>query len=207
VRAVKFVGLSGGIGAGKSTVAARLVHRGAVTIDVDVLSRQLQEPGMPLFDQIVARWGPTVLDPDGRLDRAALGQIVFGDPTQLAELTLMAAPITEHELIRLARQHLGTNQVVVAEAALYREPMYGMEGLIVVDVDPEVAVARLVGSRGMREEDARARIAAQLSREDRLRNAGYVIDNSGGLDALEPLVEAAWTWIEGLPDATPAAPS
>ena len=97
---MKFVGLSGGIGSGKSTVAARLVERGAHVIDADVLSRELQQPGQPLFDQIVARWGPDVVDAEGRLDREALGRIVFADQQQLTELTMMAGPATEQELVR-----------------------------------------------------------------------------------------------------------
>ena len=104
-----------------------------------MLYAELQQPGQPLFDQIVARWGSDVLDAEGRLDRAALGRIVFADQEQLTELTMMAAPITERELVRRALLHQGTDDVVVAEAAMYVQPMYGMEGLIVVDTPVEVA--------------------------------------------------------------------
>jgi dephospho-CoA kinase len=204
---VKWVGLTGGIGAGKSTVAAGFVERGATVIDADVLSRELQRPGQPLFDQIVARWGDGVLGADGTIDRPALGRIVFADPEQLDELTAMAAPITEQELVDRALRHLGTDDVVVAEAAMYIGPLYGMEGLIVVDAPVEVAVARLVQQRGMPEDDARARVARQLARETRLEHAGFVIDNSGTLADLEPQVEAVWRWIAGLPDATPVRAS
>jgi dephospho-CoA kinase len=200
---MKFVGLSGGIGSGKSTVAAKLAARGAHVIDADVLSRELQQPGKPLFDQIVARWGDRVLDADGRLDREALGRIVFADREQLAELTMMAAPITEQELVERALLHRGTDDVVVAEAAMYLRPMYGMEGLIVVDTPIEVAVSRLVCQRGMPEEDARARVASQLPREVRLEHADFVVDNGGTVDDLDARIEEAWEWIRGLPDATP----
>jgi dephospho-CoA kinase len=200
---MKFVGLSGGIGAGKSTVRARLADRGAETIDVDLLTRELQEPGEPFYEQIVRRWGTDVVTDDGRLDREALGQIVFSDREQLAALTMMAAPITEQEIVRRASAHLGTNTVVVVEAALYLRPMYGMAGLIVVDVPTEVAVHRLVRFRAMEEDDARKRIAAQLPREARLEHAGFVVENAGPPEDLEPFIDAAWRWIAELPDAVP----
>ena len=200
---MKFVGLSGGIGSGKSTVAAKLVERGAHVIDADVLSRELQQPGQPLFDQIVARWGVGVLDTEGRLDREALGRIVFADEQQLTELTMMAGPATEQELVRRAAAHQATDAVVISEAALYVVPMYGMKGLIVVDTPVEVAVQRLVQHRGMVETDARARVARQLTREARLKHADFVINNSSTIDALNTGVEQAWDWIRSLPDATP----
>jgi dephospho-CoA kinase len=202
---MKFVGLSGGIGSGKSTVAAKLVERGAHVIDADVLSRELQQPGHSLFDQIVARWGAGVLDAEGRLDREALGRIVFADQQQLTELTMMAGPATEQELVRRAAAHQATDAdaVVVAEAAMYLVPMYGMKGLIVVDTPVEVAVRRLVQHRGMAEADARARIARQLTRETRLEHADFVIDNGSTVDALNLRVQQVWDWIRSLPDATP----
>ena len=200
---MKFVGLSGGIGSGKSTVAAKLVERGAHVIDADVLSRELQQPGQPLFDQIVARWGAGVLDTEGRLDREALGRIVFADEQQLTELTMMAGPATEQELVRRAAAHQATDAVVISEAALYVVPMYGMKGLMVVDTPVEVAVQRLVQHRGMVEADTRARVARQLTREQRLEHADFVIDNGSTIDTLNTRVEQAWDWICSLPDATP----
>jgi dephospho-CoA kinase len=197
------VGLTGGIGCGKSTVGALLAERGAEIIDVDVLSRELQLPGQPFFEQIVARWGPGVLDESGQLDRAALGQIVFRDRAQLAELTNMAAPITEVELVRRALVHRGTAAVVVVEAAMFGHHQYGMEGLIVVDTPPELALARLVEQRGMNEDDARNRIASQVPRERRLADADLVIDNHDGPAALRAQIDRAWSWIHELPDATP----
>jgi dephospho-CoA kinase len=200
---VKFAGLTGGIGAGKSTVRAGLAARGVVVLDVDELTRELQEPGRPFYEQIVARWGPAVVDADDRLDRQALAAIVFGDRAQLAELTSMAAPLTEQEIVRRALLHLGTDALVVVEAALYLAPMYGMTGLAVVDVPVEVAVARLVSQRQMSEADVRARIALQPAREVRLQHAGFVVDNSGPLEDLAPQLDQLRLWMEELPDATP----
>ena len=201
---MKFVGLTGGIGSGKSTVAAKLVERGAHVIDADVLSRELQQPGHPLFDQIVARWGAGVLDADGKLDREALGRIVFADQQQLTELTMMAGPATEQELVRRAAAHQATDAVVVSEAALYLVPMYGMTGLIVVDTPVEVAVRRLVQHRGMVEADARARVARASSRARR----DWSTPTSSSTTARRSTrsnaqVQQTWDWIGSLPDATP----
>ncbi|HEX5585792.1 MAG TPA: dephospho-CoA kinase [Acidimicrobiia bacterium] len=203
---MKFVGLSGVIGSGKSTVGAHLASRGADVIDVDAVSRELQEPGGPLYASIVDRWGERVLDPDGRLDRAALGEIVFHDRAQLGELTMMAAPLTEDAIVARASESLGTDRVVVVEAAMHLARAYGMEGLLLVDLDPEVAVTRLVEHRGMREDDARARLASQLPRDVRLEHADFVIDNGGTPEDLDARVGEAWAWITTLPDATPASP-
>ena len=203
---MKFVGLSGGIGSGKSTVAELLARRGAEVIDVDKVSRELQEPGEPLFEQIVARWGTEILDADGRLDRAALSAIVFQDRAQLTELTLMAAPFNEEAIVRRASVCLGTDRVAIVESAMSLTPMYGMRGICVVDVPADVAVERLVARRGMTAADVRARIASQLPRELRLEHADFVIDNSGALEELDAQVDQAWMWIHELPDATPELP-
>jgi len=201
---VKFVGLTGGIGSGKSTVRRVLADRGTVTIDIDEVNRALQEPGHPLFEQIVHRWGPTVVDPDGRLDRAALAGIVFGDTAALRELTSMAAPLTEAEVVRLASEHIDDpGAIVIVESALYLRPMYGMSGVVLVDVSPETAVTRLVTDRGMTEAEARSRIAAQLPREQRLAHASYVVLNDGSLEALEAHLQPLLTWLRSQPDAVP----
>ena len=203
---MKFVGLAGGIGSGKSTVGRLLAQRGAHVIDVDQLSRDIQRPGTPVFDAIVERWGPEVVDRDGTLDRIALGRIVFADPTELAVLTAeITGPAIEAALIERARAYLGTDDVVVVESAMFEggeRRIYGMTGVIVVDVPTETAVARLV-RRGMDEDDARTRIARQIPREARLAHADYVIDNSEDSERLEQQVDAAWRWILTLPDAVP----
>jgi dephospho-CoA kinase len=200
---MKFVGLTGLIGAGKSTVGSGLAARGVVVLDVDNVSRELQEPGRPFYEQIVARWGEVVVRADGHLDREALAGVVFSDRAQLGELTLMAAPLTEQEIVRRASAYCGTDTVVVAEAALYLAPMYGMTGLVVVDVPVEVAVTRLVTLRGMSEREARARIASQLSREVRLQHAGFVVDNGGSLEELQSQLDTLFVWMRALPDAIP----
>jgi dephospho-CoA kinase len=203
---VKLVGLAGGIGTGKSTVGGRLAARGAHVIDVDQISRDVQRPGQPVFDEIVARWGEDVLAADGSLDRAALGRIVFADRTELGILTAMTADAIASEIVRRAEGHVGTDDYVVVEAAMMpggENRLYGLEGLIVVDAPAEVAVARLVAGRGMTEEDARARVGAQAPREQRLADADHVVDNSGDLAALDGEIERAWAWIATTPDATP----
>jgi dephospho-CoA kinase len=201
---VKFVGLSGGIGSGKSTLRQLLSSRGVITIDVDAVSRELQEPGQPFFEEIVARWGNRVVRADGQLDRAALGKIVFADRDQLAELTGMAAPATERELVRRASVPIAEEgAIVVVESALYTQPMYGMSGLVVVDVPADVAVARLVETRALSEADATARVASQASRELRLRQASYVVSNNGTRGELEDEVDPLLAWIRSEPDATP----
>jgi dephospho-CoA kinase len=206
---VKFVGVGGGIGSGKSTVSAALAERGAYVIDVDDISRQVQRPGTPVFAAIVERWGRQVVAPNGELDRVALGRIVFADAGELAVLTAsITGPAIEAVLLERARAHLGTDDVVVVEAALILggdRRMYGMEGVIHIDVPAETAVARLV-ARGMDEGDARTRLAKQVGRQARLQQADFVIDNSGSLEALGAGVDAAWRWIASLPDALPHAP-
>jgi dephospho-CoA kinase len=203
---MKFVGVGGGIGSGKSTVSAALARRGAHVIDVDVVSREVQRPGTPVFDAIVQRWGRQIVGSNGELDRVALGRIVFADAEQLALLTgSITGPAIEAVLVERARAHLGSDDVVVVEAAMFLggdRRMYGMEGVIDVDVPPETAIARLV-VRGMPDGDARARMAQQVGRDARLEHADFVVDNSGSLDALEPQVDAAWRWISSLPDAVP----
>jgi dephospho-CoA kinase len=200
---VKFIGLTGGIGSGKSTVGSGLVARGAVVFDVDQVSRELQDPGRPFHEAIVARWGSKVVTADGELDRPKLARIVFNDQQQLKELTTIAGPFTEKEVGRRVSEHIGSNHVVVVQSAMYPAPMYGMTGLAVVDAPVEIAIARLICQRGMSEEDAQARVASQASRQDRLKRAGFVIDNSGGAADLQPQVDALFAWAQAQPDATP----
>ena len=196
------VGLTGGIGSGKSTVSALLAERGAVVVDADAITRQLQAPGQPVLAAIVERFGPEIVFADGTLDRAALAEIVFGDPAALKELTSIVHPAVGTEITRRVEAERSGDRVVVLDVPLLVESgLYRVAGLVVVDVDPDVAVERLVRFRGMSEADARARMANQVSRADRLAKADWVIDNSGDLADLEDQVDAAWTWIQTLPSS------
>jgi dephospho-CoA kinase len=204
---MRVVGLTGGIGAGKSTVSAALAEKGAVVIDADAITREVQEPGTPVFEAMVERFGPGIVAADGRLDRQAVADIVFPDPAALADLNAIVHPAVGATLAdRLAAQ-VGTDHVVILDVPLLVESgRDDMAGTIVVDVEPDTAVARLVEHRGFSEADARARISRQVNREERLAKADFVIDNEGGLDALIPQIEACWAWISSLPEsAAPAA--
>ena len=191
------VGLTGGIGSGKSTVSTLLAQRGAVVVDADAITRELQEPGTPVFAARVERFGPGVVAPDGRLDRAAVADVVFADAGALADLNTIVHPAVGAEILQRMDVLARTDDVVVLDVPLMVESRnaYPVGGLVVVDVDPEVAVRRLVDHRGMREADVRARMARQASRHERLARADFVIDNSGSLDDLARQVDAAWIWI------------
>src|SRR5690606_17159930 len=198
--AVLVIGLTGGIGSGKSTVSAMLAERGAVVVDADAIVRELQQPGTPVFDAMVERFGREIVAADGTLDRAAVADRVFDDPAALADLNAIVHPAVGAEIARRLEELAPTDAVVVLDVPLLVESKnpYPVAGLLVVDVDPEVAVRRLVEHRGMREADVRARMARQASREERLARADHVIDNSGTLDDLARQVDEAWAWIEGL---------
>ncbi len=194
------VGLTGGIGSGKSTVSALLAGRGAVVVDADAITRQLQAPGQPVLAAIVERFGPDIVSADGTLDRAALAAIVFDDPAALKDLTAIVHPAVGAEIARRLEAERSGDRVVVLDIPLLVEGgRYRVAGLVVVDVDPDVAVERLARSRGMSEADARARMANQASRADRLAKADWVVDNSGDPSALERQVDAAWNWMQTLP--------
>ncbi|MDP9396518.1 MAG: dephospho-CoA kinase [Actinomycetota bacterium] len=187
------VGLTGGIGSGKSEVARRLAAHGAVVVDADAVAREVVAPGTPGHQAVVAAFGPTMLRPDGGLDRARLGALVFTDEDARKRLESIV-----HPLVRQRSQELmdaaPAGSVVVYDVPLLVESELG-EGfdlVVVVDAPEDVQVARLVGARGMSAADARARLAAQAGRQDRLAAADVVIDNSGSLDDLERQVGALW---------------
>jgi dephospho-CoA kinase len=187
------IGLTGGIGSGKSEVARRLAARGAVVIDADRIAREVVEPGTPGLARVVATFGEAVLRPDGSLDREKLGAIVFADPDKLASLNAIVHPLVG-ERVALAQSEADVGAIVVYDVPLLAEnklaPMYDV--VIVVDAPDEVRIARLAEHRGMPEQDAKARIAAQASREDRLAVADIVIPNDGPLDELEARVAEVW---------------
>ncbi|MFC5911498.1 dephospho-CoA kinase [Streptacidiphilus monticola] len=187
------VGLTGGIGAGKSEVSRRLAEHGAVIIDSDLIAREVVEPGTRGLAEVVAAFGEGVLRPDGSLDRPALGAIVFGDADKLAVLNGIVHPLVRQRSAEL-QAAAGPEAVVVNDVPLLVEN--GLQGLyevvVVVDASDETRVRRLVGIRGMTEDEARARMAAQATREQRLAVADYVIDNDGPLDALDRQVDSLW---------------
>jgi dephospho-CoA kinase len=198
---VLVVGLTGGIGSGKSTVSALLAAKGAVVVDADAVVHELQRPGTAVFEAMVDRFGNGIVAADGSLDRSAVADIVFNDPDALADLNGIVHPAVGAEIVRRMDELSTTDAVVVLDVPLMVESArgYPVAGLIVVDVDPDVAVRRLVEKRGMREDDARARIARQAKREERRARADVVIENSGSLDDLAAQVDRAWRWIEALP--------
>jgi dephospho-CoA kinase len=197
---VLVIGLTGGIGSGKSTVSALLAARGAVVIDADAIVREVQQPGTKVFDAIVERFGPEVLAADGSLDRAALADRVFTDADALADLNAIVHPAVGAEIAQRMADLGPTDAVVILDVPLLVESAnaYPVAGLLVVDVDPEVAVRRLVSQRGMREADVRARMAKQAARDERLARADRVVDNSGTRADLEAQVDDVWRWIESL---------
>jgi dephospho-CoA kinase len=197
---VLVIGLTGGIGSGKSTVSALLAERGAVVVDADAIVRDVQQPGTPVFAAMVERFGPGIVAVDGALDRAAVADRVFSDGQALADLNAIVHPAVGREIADRMAALAETDHVVVLDVPLLVEAKnpYPVAGLLVVDVDPEVAVRRLVEHRGMREDDVRARMTRQASRDERLARADRVIDNSGTPEDLAAAVDEAWEWIQTL---------
>jgi len=200
--AVLRVGLTGGIGSGKSEVARRLADHGAVLIDADVAAREVVVPGSPGLARIAETFGSGVLRPDGSLNRERLGEIVFGDPALRAKLNGIVHPLVREWMAaaeRAAVQAAGPpGPVVVHDVPLLAESRgrAGLDVVIVVDVPPDVQVERLARLRGMAPGQARARMAAQASREQRLAVADIVIDNSGSLDDLDRRVADVWAGLQ-----------
>ncbi len=196
------VGLTGGIGSGKSEVARRLAEHGAVLIDADVAARAVVAPGSPGLTQVAEAFGEGVLRPDGSLNRERLGEIVFGDPGLRARLNEIV-----HPLVRAWREAAERAAVQAAEPPgpiiVHDVPLLAesrgkdaFDVVIVVDVPPGLQVERLVSVRGMAPDQARARMAAQAAREQRLAIADIVIDNSGTLDDLDRRVAEVWADLE-----------
>ncbi|HSP29636.1 MAG TPA: dephospho-CoA kinase [Ilumatobacteraceae bacterium] len=197
------VGLTGGIGAGKSTVSAMLAERGAVIVDADRIARDIQSPGSPVLDAMAERFGSHILLDDGSLDRAAVAKIVFNDETALADLNGIVHPAMQSEIQRQIDDQRATDRVVVLDFPLLGEnPRKGLAATIVVDIPVDVAVQRLIEQRGMDDADARARINSQLSRDERLARATHVIDNGGDRDTLAAQVDDLWHQLLQLPPTT-----
>jgi dephospho-CoA kinase len=188
------VGLTGGIGAGKSEVSRRLAAYGAIVIDADLIAREVVAPGTDGLAEVVDVFGPGVLGPDGGLDRPVLGDLVFADQQRLAALNAIVHPRVGARMREL-EESAGPDSIVVHDVPLIAEN--GLSGgydlVIVVDVPPRLQVDRLVRLRGMSREQARARMAAQAAREQRLSIADIVVDNSGSLAELDRQVGDLWT--------------
>ncbi|MEU9128629.1 dephospho-CoA kinase [Kitasatospora sp. NPDC048540] len=187
------IGLTGGIGAGKSEVSRQLAELGAVIVDSDLIAREAVAPGTDGLRAVVAEFGTGVLLADGSLDRPALGRIVFADPDRLAALNAIVHPRVRARSAELEAA-AGPGDVVVHDVPLLAEnglaPLYDL--VVVIDVPDDIRLDRLVRLRGMAEDEARARMAAQATREARLAVADLVIDNSGPLADLAPRVQEVW---------------
>ncbi|MFD7642527.1 dephospho-CoA kinase [Kitasatospora sp. NPDC059795] len=191
------IGLTGGIGAGKSEVSRQLAALGAVIIDSDLIAREVVAPGTPGLAAVVAEFGPEVLLPDGALDRPALGRIVFTDPARLAALNAIVHPLVRARSAELEAA-AGPDAIVVHDVPLLAEnglaPLYDL--VVVIDVPDAERLRRLTALRGMPEDEARARMSAQATREARLAVADLVLDNSGTLDRLTTRVHDLWRQLE-----------
>jgi dephospho-CoA kinase len=190
------VGLTGGIGSGKSTVSKLLEEYGAAVVDADLIAREVVEPGTPGLAAVVVEFGPSILTADGALDREALGKLVFGHDERRKALSGILHPLIGTRSAELwAEAEASGAAVLVHDVPLLVES--GLESMydeiVVVDVPAEVQLQRLVEHRGMTSEDAQARIASQASREQRLASATRVLDNSGTREALTAQVEQLWT--------------
>jgi dephospho-CoA kinase len=192
------VGLTGGIGSGKSAVAERLVQRGAVLIDADQVARDVVAPGGPAYQPLIDRFGPGILAPDGTIDRKALAAVAFADEETRLELNAITHPAIGVAMMQARDLHEGTDDIVVLAIpllkAVHRETVK-LDTVVVVDCPTDVALERLLTQRGFDRADAEARIRSQISREERCAEADYVLDNSGDLAALETEVAKLWDWL------------
>lgn len=199
--------LTGGIGSGKSSVCNRLESRGAVIVDSDALIKELQLPGGSLFEAMVEHFGDRIVADDGTLNRQAVADIVFAEEDELAALNAMAHPAVRAESVRRVKEQEATDNLVVMDIPLLletqREHLDRYRAIIVVDLPVDAAVERLMTHRGFSEEDARNRIANQVSREERLAVADFVVDNSGSEADLDAEIERAWPGLIALPHGNP----
>jgi dephospho-CoA kinase len=187
------VGLTGGIGSGKSEVSRRLVSLGAVLVDADAVAREVVEPGTPGLAAVVAEFGEEILRPDGTLDRDRLGSIVFADDARRERLNAIVHPLVGTRMQELVEDAPDDAIVVYDVPLLTENDLAGLYDLVVVvDAPVEEQVRRLTELRGMTEEAARARIAVQATREQRRAVADRVIDNSGTIESLAAQVDDLW---------------
>jgi len=202
---VLLVGLTGGIGSGKSTVGRMLSDRGAVVLDSDVLAREAVEPGTSGFDAVVARFGDGVLRPDGSLDRHALASIVFADDAARADLEAIVHPAVRRAIAEAVAAHAHTDDVVVVDSPLLIETgaHEGFPLVVVVTASADARVARLV-ERGMDEADVGARMAAQMPLEEKVALADLVVENDGTPAELEERVDRLWSDLRARALSSPA---
>jgi dephospho-CoA kinase len=196
---VLLVGLTGGIGSGKSSVSALLARRGAVIVDADRIVHEIEAPGGAAYQPLIDRFGPGIVAPDGTLDRAGLAAVAFHDEQSLADLNAITHPLVRAEMARQVMAQAETGNVVVLDIPLLAEgtkEAMGLAGVLVVDTPVETAIQRLIEHRQFSEADARARVAKQASREERQKLADVLIDNTGSPAQLEAEVERAWAWIQ-----------
>lgn len=193
------IGLTGGIASGKSTVARRLADHGAVVIDADIVAREVVAPGTPALAAIARKFGPTILDAGGALDRARLGSIVFGNSEQLEKLNAIVHPAVKLRTAELLTQARARNPdaVIVYDVPLLVEAdvAHNYDEVVVASAPEDVRVQRMVELRGMTEEAARDRIGAQASEAKRLAIADVVIDTGGELQHTLDQVDALWARI------------
>jgi|TARA_B110000914_G_C15519088_1_gene475706 dephospho-CoA kinase len=209
---VRVIGLTGGIGSGKSTVSERLVAKGAVLIDADAIVKEMQQPGELVYLDIVSRFGDEVVDADGSLLRPAIANIVFNDKDALKDLNQLVHPPVNKEIRRRIRNEADTDNLVVLDIPLLIEglleggpPRYVVSGILVVDTPVDVAAQRLVTYRGFSEDDARARMKSQVPREKRLELADFVVRNDGEPSLLDEQIPKVLSWVSQLKEtlATP----
>jgi dephospho-CoA kinase len=189
------IGLTGGIGSGKSTVAGMLGELGAVVIDADKVGHEIYLPGTEGFRRVVDAFGPDVVAADGTIDRRRLGERVFANPKELARLNALVHPLIGDEIRRRLQAAFARNEgrPIVVEAAIMLEAGWRFfDRIWVVVVSPEVAIARVAASRGLERREIERRIAAQMPNAERRRVADLVIENDGTLAELRAQVEAAW---------------
>jgi dephospho-CoA kinase len=196
---MKAIGLTGGIGAGKSTVARLLAGHGARVIDADAIAREVLAPGSSGFAAVVERFGGEIVDENGEVDRAALAGLVFADPRARRDLEAIVHPAVGAVIsAELARARADDADVVVEIPLLVETDArgrYGLDVVVVVDTPEPVALDRLLAERGMDEDSAKARMAAQADRATRFAVADVIIENSGTVGELADMVENVWQWI------------
>jgi dephospho-CoA kinase len=192
------VGLTGGIGSGKSAVADLLVERGAILIDADQVARDVVQQGGPAYQPLIDRFGTGIVAPDGTIDRPALANLAFADDESRLALNAITHPAIGIAMIEARDALADTDHIVVLAipllTALHRETVK-LHKVVVVDTPVDVALERLLSQRGFDRADAEARIRAQVSREERAKDADYVLDNSGDRAALEGEVAKLWDWL------------